>query len=112
MSENEPLDSRSDFTDLAMDNDAFQDLMARCRAGDKASRRELSAMHLRLVVKVAKQYRGNRSGKPFLELVRVGNLGLLKAIDRFDGASSADFLHFTRHLISLHLEHPDNAAEI
>jgi len=49
--------------------------------GDAARERMIRA-NMRLVVSMAKRYRGH--GVPFLDLIQEGNLGLMKAIDRFD----------------------------
>jgi RNA polymerase primary sigma factor len=54
----------------------------RARAGDARARARLIEKHLRLVVPVAKRYRG--MGLPFEDLIQEGNLGLMKAADRFD----------------------------
>ena len=54
---------------------------ARIDLGDKAARAVMIVSNLRLVVKMAKRYL-NR-GLPFLDLVEEGNLGLIKAVDRF-----------------------------
>jgi RNA polymerase primary sigma factor len=51
------------------------------RGGEKA-REHMIAANTRLVVSIAKRYRG--LGLPFLELIQAGNLGLIKAVDRFD----------------------------
>ena len=52
------------------------------RAGDEAPRRRLSEANLRLVVSVAKRYAGR--GLPFLDLIQEGNLGLMKAAEKFE----------------------------
>ena len=52
------------------------------RAGDADARRALSEANLRLVVSVAKRYAGR--GLPFLDLIQEGNLGLMKAAEKFE----------------------------
>jgi len=58
------------------------DLGRRARAGDVRARARLIEKNLRLVVPVAKRYRG--MGLPFEDLIPEGNLGLIKAADRYD----------------------------
>jgi RNA polymerase primary sigma factor len=58
------------------------DLGRRARAGDARARARLIEENLRLVLPVAKRYRG--MGLPFEDLIQEGNLGLMKAADRFD----------------------------
>jgi RNA polymerase primary sigma factor len=58
------------------------DLGRRTRAGDDRARRHLIERNLRLVVSVAKKYRG--MGLPFEDLIQEGNLGLMKAAQRFN----------------------------
>jgi RNA polymerase primary sigma factor len=58
------------------------DLGRRTRAGDARARACLIEKNLGLVVSVAKRYRG--MGLPFEDLIQEGNLGLMKAADRFD----------------------------
>jgi RNA polymerase primary sigma factor len=57
-------------------------LCKRIEVGDKRAREELAEANLRLVVSIAKKYRG--CGLPFLDLIQEGNLGLMKAIEKFD----------------------------
>ncbi len=57
-------------------------LAAAARAGDAAARRRLCEANLRLVVSVAKRYAGR--GLPFLDLIQEGNLGLMKAAEKFE----------------------------
>ena len=58
------------------------DLGRRARAGDTRARARLIEKNLRLVVSVAKKYRG--MGLPFEDVIQEGNLGLIMAAERFD----------------------------
>ncbi len=58
------------------------DLGQRVRAGDAWARARLIERNLRLVVSVAKRYRG--MGLPFEDLIQEGNIGLIKAAERFN----------------------------
>ena len=58
------------------------DLGRRVRAGDETARIELIERNLRLVVSVAKRYSG--MGLPFEDLIQEGNIGLMKAVEKFD----------------------------
>jgi RNA polymerase primary sigma factor len=58
------------------------DLSRRARAGDAKARTRLVEKNLRLVVSVAKRYRGY--GVPFEDLIQEGNIGLMKAVEKFD----------------------------
>src|SRR3712207_4976082 len=58
------------------------DLGRRVRAGDKKAREKLIEKNLRLVVSVAKRYRG--MGLPFGDLIQEGNIGLMKAAEKYD----------------------------
>ena len=57
-------------------------LARRSRAGDQRARDKLVERNLRVVVTVAKKYRGY--GLPFEDLIQEGNLGLLRAVEKFD----------------------------
>jgi RNA polymerase primary sigma factor len=58
------------------------ELSRRAKAGDERARKRLIERNLRLVVSVAKRYRG--MGLPFEDLIQEGNIGLMKAVDKFD----------------------------
>jgi RNA polymerase primary sigma factor len=61
--------------------DEERELAAKMELGDKASRDWMIVANLRLVVSIAKRYI-NR-GMPFLDLIEEGNIGLIKAVERF-----------------------------
>jgi len=67
-----PLLTAEEETDIAM----------RMEQGDEEAKRKLSEANLRLVVSIAKRYVGR--GMLFLDLIQEGNLGLIKAVEKFD----------------------------
>src|SRR5215203_1185749 len=58
------------------------ELSERVKQGDLRARRRLIEKNLRLVVSVAKKYRW--MGLPFEDLIQEGNIGLVKAVEKFD----------------------------
>ena len=58
------------------------ELARRMEKGDEAAKKRLSEANLRLTVSIAKRYAGR--GMQFLDLIQEGNLGLIKAVDKFD----------------------------
>ncbi len=58
------------------------DLAVRINEGDERAKKRLAEANLRLVVSIAKRYLGR--GMQFLDLIQEGNLGLIKAVEKFD----------------------------
>jgi RNA polymerase primary sigma factor len=58
------------------------ELAAKIKKGDKKAREQMIKANLRLVVKIARDYEG--IGLPLLDLISEGNIGLMKAVERFD----------------------------
>ena len=65
-----------------LDPEREQELSKRMSEGDEAAKQELVEANLRLVVSIAKRYLGK--GLFFLDLIQEGNLGLMKAVSKFD----------------------------
>ena len=66
-----------------------KELSRRAKTGDERARKKLIEKNLRLVVSVAKKYRGY--GLPFEDLIQEGNIGLMKAVDKFEPKKSYRF---------------------
>lgn len=58
------------------------DIARRIAEGDEDAKQELINANLRLVISIAKRYAGR--GMPFLDLIQEGNMGLIKAVEKFD----------------------------
>jgi RNA polymerase primary sigma factor len=66
-----------------------QELARQIAQGDDAARKRMIESNLRLVVKVAKRYMGQ--GLPLLDLIEEGNIGLIKAVERFKSEKKCRF---------------------
>lgn len=65
------------------------ELAKKVEEGDESAKKQLIEANLRLVVSIAKKYVGR--GMPFLDLIQEGNMGLMKAVDKFDYAKGFKF---------------------
>ena len=65
------------------------ELAVKMSEGDQVARDKLISANLRLVVSIAKKYVGR--GMPFLDLIQEGNLGLIKAVEKFDHTKGFKF---------------------
>ena len=69
--------------------DEEMELSAKIVAGDEEAKNKLAESNLRLVVSIAKRYVGR--GMLFLDLIQEGNIGLMKAVEKFDAGKGYKF---------------------
>jgi RNA polymerase primary sigma factor len=74
-----------------------QDLSRRVRLGDEAARQRMILANLRFVVNIAKAYQF--MGVPLTDLIAEGNIGLIKAVERFDASGGHRFATYASHWI-------------
>lgn len=72
-----------------LSNEVQLKLIIKCHKGDKEAREKLVKHNLKLVVSIAKQYLN--LGLPFEDLIQEGNLGLIRAIEKFDVTKETAF---------------------
>jgi len=81
ISKHEPLDPEEEI-----------ELAQRIKKGDPVAKKKLAKANLRFVVSVAKEYQGN--GLPLTDLINEGNVGLIKAAERFDETRGFKFISY------------------
>ena len=77
--------------------DEEKELSALALTGDEAARTKLVECNLKLVVPIAKRYAG--CGLPLLDLIQEGNLGLIKAAEKYDGEKGFRFSTYATYWI-------------
>lgn len=75
-----------------LDEQEERELITRVREGDNEAAEKLITANLRFVVSIARRYRGR--GLSYLELINEGNIGLLKAAERFDMQNNVKFISY------------------
>lgn len=80
-----------------LDKDEEVELSKRIEQGDQAAKRQLNNSNLRLVVHAAKKYMGRNLA--FLDLIQEGNIGLLRAVEKFDWRRGYKFSTYASYWI-------------
>ncbi|GBD34754.1 RNA polymerase sigma factor SigA [bacterium HR35] len=76
-----------------------RELAKKASQGDDEARERLIKSNLRLVVSIAKKYLGKSRGLTFLDLIQEGNIGLAKAVDKFDWRRGLKFSTYATYWI-------------
>jgi len=79
--------------------DEERELAKKAAQGDAEARERLIKSNLRLVVSIAKKYLGKSRGLTFLDLIQEGNIGLAKAVDKFDWRRGLKFSTYATYWI-------------
>ena len=74
-----------------LDAEEEKELGRRSVDGDEEARRRLEEGNLRLVVSIAKHYTGR--GIPLMDLIQEGNIGLMRAVEKYDFTTAFQLLH-------------------
>lgn len=86
------------------------DLMTRIRAGDKTAFHKLINANLKFVVKIAKKYR--KTGVNFADLISEGNMGLIKAVEKFDEKKNIKFISYAVWWIKVYIQEFINSVKV
>jgi RNA polymerase primary sigma factor len=89
------LEEVSRFAVLDRESELRLGTLVRC--GDREARQEMIQANLRLVVSVARQYENH--GLPLLDVIEEGNIGLMRAVERFDPGMGCRFSTYAVHWI-------------
>ena len=74
-----------------LSRDEEVEVAKRIKNGDESAKDELAAANLRLVVSIAKRYAKHNGKMGILDLIQEGNIGLMKAVDKFDYSKGFKF---------------------
>lgn len=90
------------------------ELARRVKNNDEEARQRMIRANLRLVVRIAREFEG--MGQPLLDLINEGNIGLMRAVEKFDPAKGAKFSTYSafwiKHAIRLSLSNHTRTVRI